>query len=189
MNAATSSARINSLSSISSRFLSFCWRTERFGTFSRNMRELKRTTSDFSRRTRWINTGTASAMAPKRKNGFRNDIFKSISDAAGPRRQVREQTRIERLGRIHQCVINLGSTEPLLQFRNMLIEYRKILGPQILRNHMHLLQGFEVFELRHVFKWKRQLVVVHDVKGHDVVPFGLERFQTCNDVGRLVVEI
>src|SRR6266481_3954935 len=73
-NANTSSARIKSLSAINSRFLIFCWRMDRFGTFNRNIRELNGTISDFSRRTRWISTGIASARAPNRKNGFRNDI-------------------------------------------------------------------------------------------------------------------
>src|SRR5438105_2212263 len=72
--APTSKARMSRRSAMSSRFLIFCWRIDRFGTFKRNISELNGMISDFSRRTRWISTGIASARDPNNKNGFRNDI-------------------------------------------------------------------------------------------------------------------
>src|SRR5438132_8810465 len=80
--APTSSARIIRRNAISNRFLIFCWRIDRFGTFNRNINELKGMISDFSRRTRWIRIGMASANEPNNKNGFRNDINQMLFERA-----------------------------------------------------------------------------------------------------------
>ena len=90
--APTSNARISSRSAIRRRFFIFCWRIARFGTFNRNIKELNGTISDFSRRTRWISTGIASAREPNNRNGFRNDINQTLFSRA-PRYENRPTSR------------------------------------------------------------------------------------------------
>src|SRR5207247_9463239 len=67
---------------ISKRFLIFCCRIDRFGTFNKNIKELNGMISDFSRRTRWIKIGIAKASEPNSKNGFRNDINQMLFERA-----------------------------------------------------------------------------------------------------------
>src|SRR5262245_37260266 len=127
----------------------------------------------------------ASASEPNNRYGFKKDILSTLYAS----RKVVEQSRVERLARIHQNIIDAVARKLLADAFHVAVQNLQILLPQIFGDHVQLPLRFHVFELRHVFERKRQFEVVHDVKDNNVITLGLQRLQTGDDVIRLVVQV
>src|SRR6185312_8674177 len=190
-NAATSRASAAQRRRSSSRWRSFCRRTERYGMRCRNISDGNGTTTRRSRWMRWMTTGTAIATRPARNAGARKFMRRPSSHAQQPlaRREVGEQRAVERLRGVEQRVVGARFADAFGERRGMFTYDLAVLVAQILGDDGHLLARLQIDEVAGVREGEVDLVRVEQVEDDDVVAAPADLAQRFNDIVGILVKI
>src|ERR1700752_1718845 len=103
----------------------------------------------------------------------------SLPSGAGG--EIAKQREIERLRRVEEPVVDVGSAQLAIVARCQVLERLQIRWPNRRRLRRHFCQTLDVLESRRAVEWKCQLVRIEHLKDDDVIAARLEMSQALDD--------